>query len=283
MSFGALHVLGGLAGGLLVGFLAAGLDRILTARLQSRIGPPLLQPVYDVVKLLGKEALIVNAWQAFCACTTLLTAALAWLLFVLQSDLLLVFFVQAVGAVFLVVGALASGSPYSHIGAHRELLQMLAYEPLLVLVFIGMYLETGSFRLEVLFAWPRPLLWRMPFLFLVLAFALGIKMRKSPFDLSACHHAHQELVRGVLTDYSGPLLALTEIAHVFEVALMLGLFTLFWPGGGVGRFLLPVAVWALVIGVDNATSRSNWRWMLGTAWGLGLGLAIVNLVWIGQG
>jgi len=283
VSFGALHGLGGLAGGLLVGFLAAGLDRILTARLQSRIGPPLLQPVYDVVKLLGKEALIVNAWQAFCACTTLLTAALAWLLFVLQSDLLLVFFVQAVGAVFLVVGALASGSPYSHIGAHRELLQMLAYEPLLVLVFIGMYLETGSFRLEVLFAWPRPLLWRMPFLFLVLAFALGIKMRKSPFDLSACHHAHQELVRGVLTDYSGPLLALTEIAHAFEVALMLGFFTLFWPGWGVGRFLLPVAVWAFVIGVDNATARSNWRWMLGTAWGLGLGLAIVNLVWIGQG
>lgn len=148
MSFGAFHVLGGLAGGLLVGFLAAGLDRILTARLQSRVGPPLLQPVYDVVKLLGKEALIVNAWQAFCACTTLLAAVLAWLFFVLQSDLLLVFFVQAVGAVFLVVGALASGSPYSHIGAHRELLQMLAYEPLLILVFIGMYLETGSFRLE---------------------------------------------------------------------------------------------------------------------------------------
>lgn len=280
MTAGASFVIVALAAGLGIGVLAAGFDRILTARLQSRVGPPLLQPVYDVVKLALKEPLIVNAWQAFCACTTLAAAVLAWVLFFLQSDLLLVFFVQAVGAVFLVVGALAAASPYSHIGAHRELLQMLAYEPLLILVFIGMYLETGSFRLEVLFAWPKPLLLRLPFLFLVLAFALVVKMRKSPFDLSGCHHAHQELVRGVLTDYSGPLLALAEVAHWFEVALILGLFTLFWPDWGLGRFLLPVAVWVGVIAVDNLTSRMNWRWMLGCAWGLGLGLAIVNLVWI---
>lgn len=280
MTAGALFVIVALAAGLGIGMISAGFDRILTARLQSRVGPPLLQPVYDVVKLALKEPLIVNAWQAFCACTTLAAAILAWVLFFLQSDLLLVFFVQAVGAVFLVVGALAAASPYSHIGAHRELLQMLAYEPLLILVFIGMYLETGSFRLEALFAWPKPLLLRLPFLFLVLAFALIVKMRKSPFDLSSCHHAHQELVRGVLTDYSGPLLALAEVAHWFEVALILGLFTLFWPDGGVGRFLLPVAAWLGVIAVDNLTSRANWRWMLGCAWGLGLGLAIVNLVWI---
>ncbi|MEJ5360118.1 MAG: complex I subunit 1 family protein [Desulfobacterales bacterium] len=280
MTAGALFVIVALAAGLGIGVISAGFDRILTARLQSRVGPPLLQPVYDVVKLALKEPLIVNAWQAFCACTTLAAAILAWVLFFLQSDLLLVFFVQAVGAVFLVVGALAAASPYSHIGAHRELLQMLAYEPLLILVFIGMYLETGSFRLEALFAWPKPLLLRLPFLFLVLAFALIVKMRKSPFDLSSCHHAHQELVRGVLTDYSGPLLALAEVAHWFEVALILGLFTLFWPDGGVGRFLLPVAAWLGVIAVDNLTSRANWRWMLGCAWGLGLGLAIVNLVWI---
>ena len=56
-----------LAAGPLLGILISGWDRIITARLQARIGPPVLQPFYDVVKLLGKENMVVNLWQAFCA------------------------------------------------------------------------------------------------------------------------------------------------------------------------------------------------------------------------
>ena len=37
-----------------VGCLLAGLDRIVSARMQGRVGPPLLQPYYDVRKLFGK-------------------------------------------------------------------------------------------------------------------------------------------------------------------------------------------------------------------------------------
>ena len=65
-------------------------------------------------------------------------------------------------------------------------------------------------------------------MFIVLGYALTIKLRKSPFDISACHHAHQEVVRGVYTEYSGPYLALIEIAHWYEVILVLGFCALFW-------------------------------------------------------
>ena len=50
-----VHVISALVAGPLLGGLISGLDRIITARLQSRIGPPVLQPFYDVIKLLGKE------------------------------------------------------------------------------------------------------------------------------------------------------------------------------------------------------------------------------------
>ncbi len=279
----AILILAGLAGGLVIGGLVSGLDRILTARMQSRIGPPVLQPFYDVVKLLGKEALVVNVWQAFCAYCYIAAASIALVLFVLQSDLLLIFFVQAVGAVFLVVGALTSTSPYSQIGAHRELLQILTYEPLLVLVVVGIYLETGSFKLTDIYAWQHPLLLKLPFLFIALGYALTIKLRKSPFDLSTCHHAHQELVKGLLTDYSGPFLALTEIGHWFEVVLLLGFCTLFWATNWIGMAVLLVATYFLEVLVDNITSRMNWRWMLSYVWGVGLTLSLVNLIWLQQG
>ena len=54
----ALLIACGLIVGPLLGGLVSGLDRILTARMQSRIGPPVLQPFYDVVKLLAKEDVV---------------------------------------------------------------------------------------------------------------------------------------------------------------------------------------------------------------------------------
>ena len=146
-------------------------------------------------------------------------AATSVVLFFMGSDLLLVFFVQLVGAVFLVIGALSVPSPYSQIGGQRELLQMLAYEPLLILVIAGTYAVTGSFKVEAVFAYDHPLLLQLPLLFVVLGYALTIKLRKSPFDISGSHHAHQEIVRGVFTEYAGRNLALVEIAHWFEVVL----------------------------------------------------------------
>ena len=279
----AILIACGLIVGPILGGLVSGLDRILTARMQSRIGPPLLQPFYDVAKLLFKESLVVNVWQVFCAYCYIAASSIALVLFFLQSDLLLILFVQAVGAVMLVVGALSSTSPFSHIGAHRELLQILAYEPLLVLVVVGFYLETGSFKLTSIYAWREPLLLKLPFLFIVLGYVLTIKLRKSPFDLSTCHHAHQEIVKGLLTDYSGPFLALTEIAHWFEIVLLLGFCTLFWATNWFGMAALILATYFLEVLVDNTTSRMNWRWMLSYVWGVGLTLSLVNLIWLHQG
>lgn len=276
----SLLMLVGWIGAPLIGGLVAGLDRILTARFQSRLGPPLLQPFHDTVKLLGKERQVVNIWQAYCAYCYLAAVSISVVLFFLRSDLLLILFIQAVGAVFLVVGAFSSTSPYSQVGAHRELLQVLSYEPLLILVTVGIYLQTGSFKIEAVFDHDEPLLLKLPFLFAVLGYALTIKLRKSPFDLSTSHHAHQELVKGLLTDYSGPFLALIEVGHWYETVLVLGLCSLFWATSPVGMALLVGGTYLLEIVIDNVSARMNWRWMLGYAWGLGFSLSIVNLVWL---
>ncbi len=273
-------ILAGLASGPVLGGVISGFDRILTARFQSRIGPPLLQPFYDVIKLLGKEKVVVNVWQAFCVNAYLTAASIATALFFLRSDLLLILFIQAVGAVFLVVGAFSSTSPYSQAGAHRELLQMLCYEPLLILISVGIYFQTGSFKIESVDAMNQPLLLKLPFLFVVLSFVLTIKLRKSPFDLSTSHHAHQELVKGLLTDYSGPLLALTEIAHWYETVLLLGFCSLFWTTNPIGALLLVGITYLGEIWIDNVSARMNWRWMLGYGWGMGMALSLVNLVWL---
>ncbi len=261
----------------IIGGLLSGLDRRITARVQGRFGPPILQPFYDVIKLLGKQKNIVNYWQIFCVHIYLISSMLCVVLFAMQSDLLMIFFVMTIGAVFMVMGALSVPSPYSQIGAQRELMQMLTYEPLLVIVFVSMFIVTGSFKIDDIVAYDRPLVLVLPLMYIVLSFALTIKLRKSPFDISASHHAHQELVRGVLTEYSGPYLAIIEIAHWYEVVLILGICALFWTTSWSGMLLLLVLTYLAEILIDNVMTRMTWRWMLTYVWGMGIGLSFMNL------
>ncbi|MDL2280083.1 NADH-quinone oxidoreductase subunit H [Desulfovibrio sp. OttesenSCG-928-G11] len=270
----------GLALAPFIGGLIAGVDRKVTARMQSRFGPPVLQPFYDVLKLWGKSPSAVNAWLVLCAYMALMSSALAVFLFFFQADLLLIFFVMTIGAVFQVMGALSVNSPFSQVGAQRELLQMLAYEPLIIIVFIGIALTTGSFSIESVYAQETPLLYSMPLLFLALGVALTIKLRKSPFDISASHHGHQEIVRGVLTEYTGPQLAMLEVAHWLDVVLILGLCSLFWATSWIGMLILLAVTYFAEMLVDNITARLTWQWMLERVLIPGLVLAVLNLLWL---
>jgi ech hydrogenase subunit B len=271
----------------IVGGLIAGLDRKLTAWLQSRYGPPILQPFYDVLKLFGKSPMLVNPWQILSVWVYLVSSMLTVFLFFLGSDLLLMFFVLTIGAVFFVMGALSTESPYSQVGAQRELVAMLTYEPLIILVFVAIAMVTGSFKVSEVFTWAaasgKPLLYQLPLMFVVLGYALTIKLRKSPFDISACHHAHQEIVRGVLTEYSGPQLAMIEIAHWYDVVFMLGLCALFWTTSLWGMLILLAATYFAELILDNVTARMTYKWMLKSVWCWGLALSVLNLLWLYAG
>lgn len=261
----------------IIGGLLAGVDRRLTAWCQGRFGPPILQPFYDVIKLLGKERQVVNYWQIFCVHMYLLSSILCIALFAMQADLLMIFFVMTIGAVFMVVGALAVPSPYSQLGAQRELIQMLTYEPLLIIVFVGIYFVTGSFKIDDILAYDRPIFLALPLMYLVLTFALTIKLRKSPFDISSSHHAHQELVRGVLTEYSGPYLAILEIAHWIDIVLILAICSLFWSTSWIGIVILLAVTYMAEIIIDNVTPRMTWKWMLSYVWAVGISLSLFNM------
>lgn len=267
----------------LAGGFITGVDRRLTAWLQSRYGPPLLQPFYDVCKLMGKAPMIVNSWQVLCAYIYLVSAVVALFIFFMQGDLLLIFFVVTVGAVAQVMGAMTVNSPFGQTGAQRELLQMLAYEPLLVMVLVGMAKAAGSFNISEIMKVEEPLLFSLPLLFIAMIIVMLIKLRKSPFDISSSGHAHQEIVSGIHTDYSGPQLAMLEIGHWLEVVLLLGITALFWTSQTttfIGVILIIIETYFVEILIDNISARMTWKWMLRTSLCTGMVLALVNIFWL---
>ena len=255
--------------GPLVGGLLAGADRILTARMQSRKGPPLLQPFYDILKLWEKRGTVVNRHQSLHVWCFLAFAVVAGSIFFSGGDLLVCVFALAVSGVFLAIAAHSANSPYSNIGAERELLQMMSYEPMLVLTVVGFRMVPGieSFRVGDIVRAEAPVLVYLPGVFLGFLFILTIKLRKSPFDLSSSHHGHQELVKGVTTDISGRDLALVEIAHLYENTIILGFVYLFFSWLPVW-FAAPLALAAyfLEVYVDNTNARLKWQTTVKSSW-----------------
>ncbi len=263
-----------------VGGLLAGIDRKLTARLQGRIGPPLLQPFYDVGKLLLKENLVVrrsqNLFIEFFLVMTIFTGALMFS----GGDFLLVIFALTLAGVFFVLGGFKSSSPYSFIGAHREALQMMSYEPAVMMAAVGMYMVTGSFQIKDIVAHPSALIFDLPGIFLALLFILPIKFRKSPFDLSTSHHAHQEIVKGITTEFSGRTLALIEVAHWYEYVLILFMGYLFFASNIWWGTIIAFTLFELLILIDNAAARVRWQWMLGGAWIMALVAGGLNIIFL---
>lgn len=262
----------------LVGGLIAGLDRKITARMQGRVGPPVLQPFYDVMKLLSKENIVVNVSQKFYIFAFLLFIVFTGVLFFAGADLLLVIFALTLANVFLVLGAYSTNSPYSFVGAERELLQMMAYEPMVILSAVAMYMVTKSFNVADIAAFDQPLIAQLPGVFLGLVFILTIKFRKSPFDLSMSHHAHQELVRGLLTEFSGKELAMVEIAHWYENIFLLGIVYLFFAWNPVLGVAAALATYLLEIFIDNNAARLNWQLTMAYSWVVAVVLGAGNII-----
>lgn len=261
----------------IIGGLISGIDRIISARMQGRVGPPLLQPFYDVMKLFSKQNIVVNKHQKFYVLCFLIFVIITGCIFFAGGDLLLAIFALTLASVFLIIAAYSTFSPYAFLGAEREMIQMMAYEPMVILTIVGMYMVTHSFNVLDIASYGQPLILSLPGIFLGFLFILTIKFRKSPFDISASHHAHQEIVRGILTEFSGKELAYVEIAHWYENVFLLGIVCLFFATNPIVAIVLAALTYFLEIFIDNNNSRLKWQSTLGSAWIVALILGVGNI------
>ncbi len=244
-----------------ISLLYRGIDRKIAARLQGRFGPPIIQPFWDVIKLMGKENIVPkNAvkWLFNGAPLVGLVTAITVLFYIPYGplgpvfgpygDMILILYLLTIPALSMVIGGFASGSPYATVGAQREMVMMMSYEFPLALSVIGIgwgistfYTQGGVFSLGVIGSNP---LWNhvgpVGFigLFLLLVTMLSVapaELSKIPFDAP---EAETEIAEGVLVEYSGRNLAvfyLTDALKSFIIASLIVI--LFFPYGlGIGGF-----------------------------------------------
>ena len=269
------------------GCVLAGIDRKMSARMQGRQGPPVMQPLYDVRKLLAKERRTSNRVQNFYVACYLFWIVVTGAMFFAGMDLLLIVFTLTLGETFLVLAAYCSGSPFAQVGAQREIYVAMAYEPMILIMAVAYYLFTGgedggSFAVRDIAGFGDMAILPMLGIFLGFLFILTMKLRKSPFDLSMSHHAHQDIVRGVATEFSGRTYAMMEVSHWYENIMLLGMVALFfqngeWTGVVIGA-VVAVLAYILEIWIDNGFARMKWQTALKSGWIVSLVLGMGNII-----
>lgn len=281
-----------------IGFLASWFDRKLTARLQYRIGPPLLQPVYDFLKLLEKETLIpigssrgtfVTAPVVGLISVTIVSAML-WAnnmnpRHTFIGDLIVVVYLFLVPSISIVLGGFASGNPLASLGASRELKLLLSYElPFILAVLVAVIKSDFSLRLgDILSAQAQngviAVSWSGGLALLIAVVCMQGKLALVPFDTP---EAETEIAHGVMIEYSGALLAAYHLMkNMMLFALPFFIIIVYLGGLRVsGLHLLYggleyVGLVALLTVIRNTNPRFRTEQVLKFFWGPVTVLAIV--------
>ena len=296
------------------GLLLCGIDRKLVAKMQKRVGPPILQPFYDFFKLCGKETIIpaaANKTMFMAAPLVGLAALVVIQLFIPingfeafsgMADVIVILYLLLIPAMSSMLGGAASGSPYAGIGLSREMVTIISCELPLVLVFLAVAKKVGAaydsglcFSLAQIAQYQTEhgsLILHGSMLPAAAALLLTIpgETGSHPFDAA---EAETEICEGLLAEYSGAPLGIYKLSHAVKLLTLTSLFVALFLGGiGTGivvvdaiiMFLLCIVVTAITISLVHAvTARLKIEQIFKFYWTAVSTLAFISLVlaWCG--
>ncbi len=211
----------------IIGLLASWIDRKVTAKVQYRVGPPLLQPLIDIVKLLGKETLIPAGSSKITflmapvigLAGVILVSTLLWInnIYPAKSflgDLIVVLYLLVIPSISIIMGGFASRNPLASLGASREMKLILSYElPFILAVLVAVIKSGFTFRLGEILTFQAQNgafvgSWSGTLALIVAIICMQAKLALVPFDIP---EAETEIVGGPLIEYSGSGLAIYRL------------------------------------------------------------------------
>jgi len=238
--------------------LVTGIIRKLKALLQSRRGPPIWQPYFDLQKLFRKDSIVSSdaSWLTritpYVCMTAMLLAALLVPAFTTSSlgflgDLIVLVYLFAMVRFFMALAALDAGSTFGGMASSREMMVSSVIEPAILLAIFSTALLTGTTNLSGIADTLATSGWEMvvPALFLGFgAFFIAILAENArvPVDNPATHLELTMIHEGMLLEYSGKDLALMELSSMMKLVLFLSIaWSAFFPWG-IATELTPEAV-----------------------------------------
>jgi formate hydrogenlyase subunit 4 len=239
--------------------LYEGIIRKLTAKVQSRQGPPIYQPYLDLLKLLGKDNLVSDNWafklapmMAFAAVTAVVTIVPIGFkpnMLTQYADVITIVYLLTLAGISILLGALSSKNAYAMIGASREMITMIMVEPILAMTFIlgAVRMKSLAIDASMFSILSTGYSWSVVLMLVVYLMALQAFVARQPFDIS---EAEVEILEGPFIEYSGPNYALFKYSMMLKQMFYTVLFvTVFMPFLHTGIFVVDLILQLLAVAV----------------------------------
>ena len=253
-----------------------GLDRVVKAKMQGRKGPPLMQPFYDMFKLFNKDLLLVNSAHIIWMIFYFLTLWIVMFMIFFGGNILYIIFAHLLASIFFIASGFSVKSIFSQIGSNRKLLSLISYEPILLVNAVAIYLTFGTFEISEIMQ-TNPEFSNLIFSYLSLLLVVPTILKLSPFDAPK---AHQEIVGGVEVEFVGAFYEIVYASKFLEIIFIYSFIFILFGSSWLLGLLLVAFTFLLVSLVDNSTSRINANHMVKLLLSLGLGLAVISILWI---
>jgi len=263
-----------------VGIFLLGFKRKMVARIHRRYGPPLHQPLLDIIKLLSKKENISHGVMFDLGPVMYLGAAILTVLFLPIpgfkqltpfGDLIAFLYIMVIGSLGMALGAGESGNPNASIGISRALTLMLGYELPLIIAGNTLVVKYGTTDLYKFMTLQSGFHWNL-FLLPLTAIAGFIAtygaMGEHPFDVVV---APQEVATGPMVEYGGKHLGLLMIGMAISIYIETGFFVVLFLGGGANILTFILKQLGVIIvmtlfdtvfprfRIENAV-KYFWRW-----------------------
>ncbi|MCD6413773.1 MAG: NADH-quinone oxidoreductase subunit H [Elusimicrobia bacterium] len=281
----------GFAFSITAGILASWVERKLTARLQWRVGPPILQPLYDIAKLFTKENVIPkNAQIVTFFLAPLLSFAAVLLVSTMvgsaqflkggfRGDIIAVVYLLAIPSLCLILGGAASSNPLASFGAAREMKLILSYELIFWTAIAVTWIKTGGLlKLSEIISFQQSgkyiLFSPSGFIAFLLAITtMQAKLGRVPFDVA---EAETEILAGPYIEYSGPLLGFFKMSqYILLVALPFFLCEIFMGGVNILKYFIMLL---LVVLIENTNPRLKITQFLWFSWIILFPIGIIAII-----
>jgi len=232
---------------LLLSLLFPGVIGIVKAKIVGRMGPVLLQPFYDIIRLFKKGSVYSNTtsfvfqWAPIISFGCILVAAMFIPLnnyqgiFSFDNDLVVFAYLLAAGKFLMILAALDTGSGFEGMGANREAFYSLLVEPAFFILMGSVALITDHTSFYDLFnalhAQPN-----ISYMIAIIASYLLIQITmvensRLPVDDPKTHLELTMVHEVMVLDYSGFDLALIQLSNGIKFILY---------GGLIANFIIPV-------------------------------------------
>lgn len=276
------------------GILLMGISLKVTARVQKRIGPPIIQPLFDILKLFSKKTNISHGYMMDISVIMLLGGSILGLFFlpnpyfsntIYAADIIVLLYLLLFPSLGMAMGVGEAANPNGSIGISRALTMLVGYDFTLTIIAVGLATATngvtyfpsivssqaGGFTHWNLLHYP---------LFAIAGFiALLAMLGDKPFEVMVAPH---EIATGPMTEFGGKYLGMLFVQHAFALFIEIAIFVnLFLGGGGIYSFIAKIiGVFILLNFVNIVSARFKTEEAVAFFWKYPVILAMIQLIWV---